>query len=917
MQGSRVRSDTHFFGRISRRATPHLFFLAVVVSLFVSAITLAVSPSGENAARAQDKSNASSIDSSGGGQLKLPSQLQIPGLSGGFPGGGELELFASFTVAERGRDGELSVTARMLPDWHIYSLTQARGGPMRSELSVAPSSEFELTGKFRPDREPHARRVQEFRVPVEEHEDQVIWSAPIRLAEGVDPQSLNIHVRYDGQVCSDVGGCIPQENVQLVAEFAGYTSTGGEYRADKSHVTILGHVVPAVAAPGSRVKLVLAAAPDDKWHVYARQEKPKAADAIGSRPTLITLTSTGNLKAGPIVVSADPVEEETGLSFEPLLYYYDKPVSWTIEFEVPEDAKPGEQTIAGIIGYQTCQQSCDAPTAARFKVTVEVGSARGAAEQPMSFTPATYEEAEEEVVRAARTSALDAQPGDFYARLFSQLGFIQADELWHHQHVPGLTLSGGSLAVVAIALAIVVSFLGGMILNVMPCVLPVIGLKVMSFVQQAGESRWRILSLNLWYSLGMLLVFWTIATVAAALHLAGETFAWGQHLGDVRFAIPLVGVVFVLGLWLLGVWEIPIPGFVGGTTASQLAQTEGPVGAVFKGAIATVLATPCSGPFIGLAVGIAVIAPIWLNYLLFTFMGLGMAAPYLLIGAIPGLIRVLPKPGQWMDTFKQVMGFVLLATVVWIFSFLESSYLVPTLVLLMALGFGCWLVGRVPAGAELFERLKAWAAALLLIAAVSLVLFARGKYVVPAVSLIAGIGVGGWLVLKTRKLAARGRTFGWITGVLMIGVAAVVAYVAIMSASLPWQPFSRAALEEHRREGSVVLVDFTADWCLTCKTNETVALNTRKTKRVVDALGVVTLKADKTQRTGPAVEEVDRLLVELGNDAKAIPYYAVYPIDGGEPIVFGGRLITEAEVIEALERAAQTAPSSGQTAMTP
>jgi thiol:disulfide interchange protein len=299
------------------------------------------------------------------------------------------------------------------------------------------------------------------------------------------------------------------------------------------------------------------------------------------------------------------------------------------------------------------------------------------------------------------------------------------------------------------------AFLAGLILNVMPCVLPVIGLKIMSFVQQAGGSRGEILSLNLWFSFGLMAVFWILASVAVFAKLG-----WGEHFGDVRFLVTMIGIVFAFGLSFLGVWEIPIPGFVGGSTMQGVAQKEGPIGAFGKGVLSTVLATPCAGPLLVPAVSWAAAQPAGLTYLTFTSIGLGMASPYLLIGAFPRLIRVLPKPGAWMDTFKQIMGFLLMGTVVFLFNSLASEWVIPTLTLLLGIGIACWWIGRISVSAGLTQKLVGWS---------------------------------------------------W-AGVL-IALAGYVGFVTLASANrLEWQPFSRVTLDRYLEEGYTVLVDFTADW---------------------------------------------------------------------------------------------------------
>ena len=240
----------------------------------------------------------------------------------------------------------------------------------------------------------------------------------------------------------------------------------------------------------------------------------------------------------------------------------------------------------------------------------------------------------------------------------------------------------------------------------MPCVLPVIGLKIMSFVQQAGEHRARVFSLNVWYSLGMLSIFWLLATMASAasLGLSDESLGWGEQFNYDRFTIPLLSVVFVMGLSFIGVWEIPIPGFMASGKAGDLAQREGLGGAFFKGVLTTVLATPCSGPGLATALTWSATKPPALVYLVFTAMGLGMAMPYLLIGAFPRLVRFIPKPGAWMETFKQFMGFVLMGTVVYMFTLIDQKYFVPTLALIFALWAACWWIGRTPITASLCDE---------------------------------------------------------------------------------------------------------------------------------------------------------------------------------------------------------------------
>jgi thiol:disulfide interchange protein len=224
----------------------------------------------------------------------------------------------------------------------------------------------------------------------------------------------------------------------------------------------------------------------------------------------------------------------------------------------------------------------------------------------------------------------------------------------------------------------------------------------------------------------------------------------------------MASIVFVFALSFLGVWEVPIPGFVGSGHATELAAKEGAAGAFAKGVLTTILATPCTGPLLIPTLTWSLTQTPAVTFAVFGFIGLGMAFPYLLIGAFPGLVKMLPKPGEWMETFKQVMGFVMLGTMVFILSFLQKQpdYFLPTLAFLIGLWFACWWLGRTPWTAELGQKVRAWATAI-------------------AIAVAAGFFAFGW----------------WMEGDL-----------------LPWQPYSRMALNDHRANGATVLIDFTADW---------------------------------------------------------------------------------------------------------
>jgi len=304
--------------------------------------------------------------------------------------------------------------------------------------------------------------------------------------------------------------------------------------------------------------------------------------------------------------------------------------------------------------------------------------------------------------------------------------------------------------------------------------------------------------------------------------------------------------VFAFALSFLGVWEIPLPGFVGSGKATELAAREGASGAFFKGVMSTILATPCSGPFLGPVFGFTLAQPPYVTYLIFFCVGMGMASPYLLIGLFPSLIRWIPKPGMWMDTFKQFMGFVLLGTVVFLFTFLKKEYLVPTFAMLIGIWFGCWWAGRTSLTESLGKKLSAWT-----------------------------------------QGAVAAAVIGWFGFTMLVERPTI----------LPWQQFAPGAPAELAAAGKTVMVDFSAEWCLTCKANLKFAINTESVRQLVQANGVVPLLADWTDGS----PEIGAALESLRS--KSIPVLAIYPAGHPEEVLVLRDLVTKAQVLDALKQA--------------
>ena len=402
-------------------------------------------------------------------------------------------------------------------------------------------------------------------------------------------------------------------------------------------------------------------------------------------------------------------------------------------------------------------------------------------------------------------------------------------------------------------------FLGGMILNLMPCVLPVISLKIFGFIQQAGQSRQKILRSGIAFTLGIFAWFIALALLLIALKAAGRDVTWGGfQFTNPYFVLVLSVIVLVFALNLFGVFEISLPQrFSRGLLSTS--ERKDDLGSFFQGVFATVLATPCTAPFLGTALGFAFSQSATITLAIFIAIAAGMSAPYLLLSAQPAWLRFLPRPGAWMVHVKQFMGFLLLATL---------------LFLLYVLGAQRGLEGAI------------WASCFLLV--ISVACWMKGAFVSPTASATKrGIVLALMLVIVVAS------------GIYFIGDKFHSANVASADSRLKgdWQVFAPDRLQAELEQGHIVFVDFTAAWCLTCKFNEASVLESQDVREAFQRRGIVKMKADWTN--GDPV--ITKLLQQFGRPG--VPLYVLYPRKNEEPIVFP-ELLTKSMVLEKLETVA-------------
>ncbi|MFW6245663.1 MAG: protein-disulfide reductase DsbD family protein [Fibrobacterota bacterium] len=395
--------------------------------------------------------------------------------------------------------------------------------------------------------------------------------------------------------------------------------------------------------------------------------------------------------------------------------------------------------------------------------------------------------------------------------------------------------------------ALLFSFLAGLALNITPCIFPMLGIRVLSFAQGAGESRRRAVFRSIIFSLGIVAVFLILASLAA---FAG--FSWGQQFQNPRIMMLIIALVFLFALGMFDFYTILVPSGV----SNLERKGSGLTGEFLKGAVATVLATPCGGPFLGALLAWALLQSPAVIFLIFTMIGIGMALPYVLLSSSRRILALLPKPGKWMEDFKHVMGFFLLAFAVHLMTGLSSELVVSTVGICLSLAFAAGVNKRfAPFGTALEKRVAVGVIALALAAAG---VFASVKYLPAHAS------------SPTSAVAVKSET--------------------------DWQEFAPEALKAAHEEKRNVVLNFTAAWCTSCHVNKATVLESSEAESLYDEKGVVLMTADLTHPN----EAAQSLLHHLGS--RSVPFLAIFPADSPrEPIIMRDNL-NKKKFVSALEK---------------
>ena len=418
--------------------------------------------------------------------------------------------------------------------------------------------------------------------------------------------------------------------------------------------------------------------------------------------------------------------------------------------------------------------------------------------------------------------------------------YLEIDSFLNESPQPP-AVEGRLLAAITLPL-LLLAFVGGAVLNLMPCVFPILGLKVMSFVQQAGAGRRKVVLHGLVFTLGVLISFWVLAAALIILRTGGSELGWGFQLQSPAFVWTLTVILFAFGLNMSGVFEV---GQSAVGIGSQLTTKGGLTATFFSGVLATVVATPCSAPFLAPALGVALALNPLESVIVFTSIGLGLALPYLLLSLFPQLMELLPRPGAWMETLKQSMAFLLYASVgylLWVLTAqVGESHLLNIFIGLVVIAVACWVYGR-------------------------------------------------W---SQSDFSASVRRCGLLATLVLLVGGLYLGYAAD-SDPIEWIPWSPGKAADLHAQGVPVYVDFTARWCATCQVNKRVVFGSKTVQEAFREKGIVALKADWTQKT----PQITKALEGFGRSA--VPLNVLY-IPGQHTPVILPELLTPATVLEALE----------------
>ncbi|MBN2563130.1 MAG: thioredoxin family protein [Phycisphaerae bacterium] len=773
---------------------------------------------------------------------------------------------------------DLVVSLKTDKDWCVY--WQNPGG------LVGLPTEIRWNG-------PEGYRVSRIRYPVPEakfdkvlkvtsyvHHGTSLFITSVQVPNTAAPGTkAEFRVKASWLVCNE-GQCIPGEaEVSLtlpvvakgtkapLANEALFEEARGalpEPTAKAEHVKLSGSIDKKVVRPGDRFTATLTAEIEAKHHMQSH--KPYQEYLI---PAVVFVERTEGLDIGEVDYPKPHEREDKILG---KLSEYGGKITFKIPAQANEDAGKAPRWIRGVLQYQVCTDGgmCFRPQHVEFAIPVRIE--HGA--KPTDTAEGVMVEPEPVVADAGPTTKTEDADGSVVAApgvadSSDGGGVLRRIENW----LAGL----GYLGVLALAL------IGGVVLNLMPCVLPVISLKVLSFVRQAKEDRARVFLLGLAYCAGILVFFGFIAILFWA---TGK--GWGELFQSPYVVLALAAIVTAFAMSLFGVFAVFTPKVI--NRLGEKAEGEGLPSSFFTGVLATFLGTACTAPFLSAAVGAATRFPPSQGAMIFFAVGVGMALPFLVLSVNPGWLRFLPKPGPWMGTFEAVMGFLLIGAVIWLLNPLRGQLgdygLLLSLIFLLAVAIAVWVKGKAEFGAPPVRRATLHAAAL----AILVLGWVLPFRVMATVEKLTSAQIEHRELLAYGRRARDGRILDWSKGI-------------------PWQDYKRELALGDVRNGYTVFVDYTADWCVNCKVNKKTSIEHPEVIALMKDYHVIPYEADYTLPV-PEIKEDLRRFEKAG-----VPLYLVYGPGAPDNPQKLPEILTPGVVINALERAGPSKvrpPSTGR-----
>lgn len=705
---------------------------------------------------------------------------------------------------------------------------------------------------------------------------------------------------------------------QALAQIA-VVGDGGPGPVKAQHLTAeLVSLGPAIAPGGTQV-VGLVLTMDEHWHVYwinagDSGEPPKIAwtlpRGVSAGPMQFPIPQ--RLPLGPLMdfgyeeEVAFPVTITAASALKPGPVHLDAKVDWLVCAQVclpgkahlgidlmvqPEAPQPGQEPMAGALGEAMALLPKPLPSEAKFSVRgdkqqFELTLVDGDRETNAEFYPLNDrngpldKDQTDVILNAAEQDIQSRRDGvRLYVKRSPDLTSLPAtlhgvfklsDTEAYYVSAPVVQVDSVSkgagagsdtdgTAIGAIGLA----FLGGVILNLMPCVFPVLFLKGLALVQSSAQKRGHVRRHGLVYALGILVSFWAIVAVLLVLRASGSHAGWGFQLQSPVFIAVLASFMFFFAMSLAGQFDI---GLSLTSVGGSLAEKQGYAGSFFTGVLATVVATPCTAPLMGAAIGFALAQTAALTFAVFTALALGLAAPYVLLSWQPAWARILPRPGAWMEVLKQFTAVPLFATAIWLAWVYGQLYAAGRGVDQVALLLGCFLMLAI-AGWALGRWPAKW-----------------GSGIAAVVLIALGLAIPLSQVRGARRAGAATAGSGQTSAAASNG------------AEIAWQPYSEQALNAARAAAHPVFIDFTAAWCLSCQFNERVVLRSAEVESALRKGGVVTMKADWTNDD----PEITKKLASVGR--AGVPTYVLYPAAAGSAADVLPELLTKDLVLAAITR---------------